>query len=253
MDLPGTRRMAELESSANWQPEKAAPHRKSCMLHDPVNKRSKHLISGFHSRGALPHLKQEGSCYFVTFRLTGTLPKDVLRQLKAEWQSLVPHPPQSLTWRQETGLFEWYSSRLDKYLDAGYGECWLRRPEIAEIVATALQFHAGVRFENHVWCLMPNHVHAVLRPLGDWSLSQILQSWKGYTAREANRILKRTGSPFWQVESFDHCIRDAEDLRRCCEYTIMNPVTAGLCARPEEWRWSSAYSQTARSIPRQAF
>jgi REP element-mobilizing transposase RayT len=217
------------------------------------DRKSEHLVSGFHMRGALPHLKLEGACYFVTFRLTGTLPKEILQQLKAEWKSLVPSSPNSLTWRQQTGLFEWYSSRVDKYLDAGHGECWLRRPEIAEIVATALQFHAGLRFENHVWCVMPNHVHSVLRPMGDWSLSRILQGWKGYTAREANRLLNRTGSPFWQVESFDHCIRDQDDWQRCCQYTIMNPVAAGLCGRPEEWRWSSAYPQTARSTVGQAF
>lgn len=212
-----------------------------------------HLISGFHMRGALPHLKQEGSSYFVTFRLAGTLPKETFQELKAEWKGLLPQPPHNLTWRQQTDLFEWYSTRVDKYLDRGVGECWLRLPEVAEIVAKALQFHEGLRYENQAWCVMPNHVHVVLRPFADWSLSRILQGWKGYTAHEANRILKRTGSPFWQVESFDHCIRDAEDLRRCCEYTIMNPVTAGLCARPEEWHWSSAYPQTARSTVGQAF
>jgi REP element-mobilizing transposase RayT len=209
-------------------------------------RKGEHLISGVHRRGALPHLKQEGSSYFVTFRLAGTLPKEVLLQLKAEWQSLVPQPRHRLTWRQQTALFEWYSERVDKYLDAGHGQCWLRQPEIAGIVAIALQFHRGLRFENHAWCVMPNHIHVVLRPLGEWSLSRILQGWKGYTAREANRILGRTGTPFWQVESFDHCIRDEEDLQRCCQYTIMNPVTAGLCTRPEEWRWSSAYVQPAR-------
>lgn len=217
------------------------------MAKSPVNKaRGERLVSGFHSRGALPHLKQERSSYFVTFRLTGTLPKEVLQRLKAEWESLVPRPPGSLTWQQQTELFEWYSTRVDKYLDAGHGECWLQLPKIAEIVAAALQFHAGLRFENQAWCVMPNHVHAVLCPLGDWTLSQILQGWKGYTARKANLLLGRTGSPFWQVESFDHCNRDEEDRRRCCQYTIMNPVRAGLCARPEEWRWSSEYCQRVR-------
>src|SRR5206468_11945714 len=119
--------------------------------------------------------------------------------------------------------------------------------EIAEIVATALQFHASDRFENHAWCVMPNHVHAVLRPLGNWPLTRILHGWKGYTAWEANRLLARTGSPFWLVESFDHCIRDRDDWLRCCQYTIMNPVAAGLCVRPEDWRWSSAYCPALRT------
>jgi REP element-mobilizing transposase RayT len=87
---------------------------------------------------------------------------------------------------------------------------------------------------------MPNHVHAVLRPRPDWVLSRILQSWKGFTAREANRLLDCTGTAFWQVESFDHVIRDDEDMQRCCHYTTMNPVNAGLCKQPEDWNWSSA-------------
>jgi putative transposase len=72
-------------------------------------------------------------------------------------------------------------------------------------------------------------------------LSAVLKSWKGYTGHEANKILARRGNAFWQIESFDHLIRDDEDLARCCEYTIMNPVNAHLCARPEDWKWSSAY------------
>lgn len=88
---------------------------------------------------------------------------------------------------------------------------------------------------------MPNHVHAVLRPLPGWTLSQILKGWKGYTGREANKILKRTGNPFWQKESYNHLIRDDEDIQRCCHYTLMNPVNAKLCKEPGNWRWSSGY------------
>jgi len=76
-------------------------------------------------------------------------------------------------------------------------------------------------------------------------LSEILKGWKGFSAREANRILKRTGKTFWQVESYNHLIRDDTDLHRCCIYTVMNPVNAGLCQQPEDWKWSSAYRLTA--------
>ena len=88
---------------------------------------------------------------------------------------------------------------------------------------------------------MPNHVHAVLRPLPGWTLSRILKSWKGYTAREANKLLQRTGEQFWQTESFDHLVRNDEDMYRCCNYTTTNPLNARLSARPEEWKWSSVY------------
>ena len=202
------------------------------------------LVSGLHARGVLPHLKREGASYFVTFRLAGTRPKNVLLKFKAEREAIITAAQgarRPLTWHEQEELFRWYSTRVDKYLDSGHGDCWLARPEIAELVAGALRFHAGQRFHLHAWVVMPNHVHAVLRPLPDRPLSGILKSWKGFTAREANRWLKRTGTTFWQVESYDHLIHDDEDLYRCCHYTTMNPVNAHLCKRPEDWPWSSAY------------
>jgi len=89
------------------------------------------------------------------------------------------------------------------------------------------------------WVIMPNHVHLVVRPYPGITLSQILKGWKGFSAREANRILQRQGK-FWQAESYDHLIRDDADLHRCCHYTALNPVNARLCPQPEDWPWSSA-------------
>jgi REP element-mobilizing transposase RayT len=206
------------------------------------------LIAGLHSRDHLPHLKREGGAYFVTFRLAGTLPGDVLLQFKQERTNLIQqaeaarHP---LTWHEQEELFRWYAERVDTYLDAGNGDSFLRRPEIAELVSNALRFFAETRYDLLAWVVMPNHVHVVVHPLNGWSLSQVLKSWKGYTAREANRLLDRTGQTFWQVESYDHLIRDDEDRHRCCQYTSMNPVNARLCAAPEDWPWSSAYRARA--------
>jgi len=201
------------------------------------------LVSGFHARGVLPHLKREGAAYFVTFRLAGTLPAAVLLRMRREREAILQHAlaaRRPLTWHEREELFRWYAGRVDAYLDESRGECHLRQPEIAERIAGTMRFFAGARYELHAWVVMPNHVHAVLRPLAGWSLSRILKGWKGYTAREANRLLNRAGS-FWQVESFDHLVRDDADQHRCCEYTLMNPVHARLCERPEDWRWSSAY------------
>ena len=202
------------------------------------------LVSGFHWRNVLPHLKREGAAYFVAFRLVGTLPREVLLQFKAEREAILRQAlaaKRPLTWHEQEELFRWYSSRVDAYLDAGHGDCWLRKHGIAYLVADAAKFFSGARYELRAWVVMPNHVHAVLRPLPGWTLSQILKNWKGYTAREANKLLRRTGKPFWQTESFDHVIRDDEDMHRCCYYTTMNPVNARLCVRPGDWKWSSAY------------
>ena len=180
----------------------------------------------------------------MTFRLVGTLPREVLLQLKQEREQIIAQAraaKRPLTWHEQEELFRWYSNRVDKYLDAGHGECWLKQPGLADLVAAALRFHQGQRFDLLAWVVMPNHVHAVVHPRPGWTLSKIVQSWKGFTAYEANRILNRVGQTFWQPEAYDHLIRDEEDSHRCCHYTTMNPANAGLCARREDWKWSSLY------------
>jgi REP element-mobilizing transposase RayT len=205
---------------------------------------SDHLVSGLHSRGVLPHLKREGGTYFVTFRQAGSLPRDVLLEFKQEReailnQALVANRP--LTWYQQEELFRWYSDRVDRYLDVGRGECHLRESTFAGVVAAALRFFDGKRYEIHAWVVMLNHVHAVVWPKGPHTLSEILHSWKSFTAHELNKLLPAKVIPFWQNESYDHLIRDDEDLHRCSNYTAMNPVNAGLCAETRLWPWSSAY------------
>lgn len=206
------------------------------------NKR--HLLSGFHSRGVLPHLKREGRRYFVTFRQAGTLPKEVLLRFKQERDTIVQHAraaKRPLTWHEQQELFRWYSSRVDKHLDAGHGICYLRNAELADLVAGAIRFFDGQRYELHAWVVMPNHAHVVVWPMPGHILSEILHSWKSYTSHEINKRLPTKAVPFWQNESYEHLIRDDDDLHRCCHYTHMNPVNAGLCARPEDWKWSSSH------------
>ena len=67
---------------------------------------------------------------------------------------------------------------------------------------------------------------------------------KRHTAREANRILGRTGETFWQAESYgDHWVRDEDEYRRIVAYIESNPVKAGLVERAEDYEWSSACEQ----------
>ncbi len=208
-----------------------------------MNADKRHLISGFHFRGVLPHLKREGGTYFVTFRQDGTLPRDVLARFRQEREAIIQHAiaaKRPLTWHEQQELFHWYSSRVDKFLDAGHGGCHLRDPELAGVVVQAIRFFEGTRYELHAWVVMPHHVHAVVWPLPGFSLSEILHSWKSFTSHEINDRIAAKVVPFWQGESYSHLIRDDDDLHRTCHYTIMNPVNAGLCTRPEDWQWSSA-------------
>jgi REP element-mobilizing transposase RayT len=212
---------------------------------------NRNLVSGLHFRGVLPHLKREGGTYFVVFRQAGTLPKEVLLRFKQEREAIIPQAmaaKRPLSWHEQEELFRWYSNRVDKYLDAGQGTCYLRDPQLARFVAQAIRFFEHQRYELHAWVVMPNHAHVVVRPMPGFTLSDILHSWKSFTSHKINELLPKKVVPFWQAESYEHLIRDDDDLHRCCHYTVMNPVNAGLCARAEDWEWSSVHAAPVSAV-----
>jgi len=130
--------------------------------------------------------------------------------------------------------------KIETYLDAGYGACYLRQWPIAASVENALLHFDGVRYHLRSWVVMPNHIHFLATPLMDYTLSQIMHSLKSYTAQKANRMLGRKGQ-FWMEDYFDRYIRDGVHYKKTIAYIENNPVKAGLCSRPEEWRFSSAW------------
>ena len=87
---------------------------------------------------------------------------------------------------------------------------------------------------------MANHVHILIYPKAE--LPRITRAVKNYSAREANKTLGRSGLPFWKDESYDHWVRDDEELNKIVRYIEFNPVAAGLVTKPEEWRWSSGWA-----------
>jgi putative transposase len=211
------------------------------------------LRSGIHSRGYLPHVKREGATYFVTLRLADSLPKEVLMKFLAEKAERIRRLDLSLACNNglakpkpiehsEEAIEKDYRRKVERYLDKGAGECLLRRPEIAELLAGAFRFFADERYRLDAWVVMPNHAHAVFWPMPNNTVSDIVKSWKQFTATRANRILNRIGTELWQPEPFDHWIRNDEEHDRCCHYVIWNPAKAGLCGKPGDWRWSSAWS-----------
>jgi REP element-mobilizing transposase RayT len=113
------------------------------------------------------------------------------------------------------------------------GPLWLSDPRIAEVVASALLHgdRALNRYQLHAWVVMPNHVYAILNPSGP--MPAVMRWLKGRTARVANRLLERAGTPFWQDESFDCWVRSPDELRYLIGYVEDNPVKAGLVASKE--------------------
>jgi putative transposase len=174
-----------------------------------------------HTRRRLPHVYSPGQWLFITFCLYGAIPP--ARQ----------QPPHKL----ESGLaFAW----MDRYLDTiRSGPMFLARDVVARVVLDSLITGGELHhYEFGPFVIMPNHVHVLLLP--EVSPSHLLKSLKGATAREANRQLGRTGQSFWQRESYDHTVRNAEEWQRIARYIKNNPVRAGLATTPMEYRWSSA-------------
>ncbi|MCB9894250.1 MAG: transposase [Planctomycetes bacterium] len=188
---------------------------------------------GWHSRGYLPHFDGEQVTQAVAFRLADSLPSEVVLRWRDELEVL----PEQQRARE-------LRSRIDKWLDTGYGECLLRDAKIAGIVQSALQHFDGIRYELLNWCVMPNHVHALFTPLPGHALSGIVHSWKSFTAKAINKALGRNGQ-VWMPDYFDRFVRDAEHFGTAMNYIDQNPVRAGLCADPKAWPWGGATSRLA--------
>jgi REP element-mobilizing transposase RayT len=172
--------------------------------------------------GNLPHWRQEGTMYFVTFRLADSMPQEKLNQWIQErelWHKTHRAPYDKRAKQEYARLFP---ERFQKWLDAGYGECILDRREVKSLVENALNHFDGLRYDLDEFCIMPNHVHVLVVPLESYELSEILHSWKSYTSHEINKILKRKGI-VWQKESFDHIVRNAEQLEKFRRYIQENP------------------------------
>ena len=193
----------------------------------------------FTDRRNLPHLRQDGATYFVTFRLNDSLPAQALKDLKIlreEWER--EHPP-SHAEEQLEDIVRTISIRAEEWLDQGHGSCLLAQQALREPLERVLHGKSTLAFELGAYVIMPNHAHALARPLApaDEPLEMITRRWKGASSRGINEVRGESGS-LWFGESHDRIVRDAEHLYRCVQYIGRNPIKAGL-AEGSYARWIS--------------
>ncbi|MEQ1883858.1 MAG: transposase [Bryobacteraceae bacterium] len=179
-------------------------------------------------RRKLSQVYPEGRWLFLTWHLHGSLPHGL-------------YPPQGLPSGRSSydKAFVW----IDRFLDlAQSGPMYLQMESIARLMQDSLQWGAeNGRYELGPYVIMSNHVHALLLP--KTPVPKLIQSLKGFTGKEANRILGRSGGPFWQSETYDHFVRNAAEFDRIRRYIEQNPVKAGLAATASAYRWSSAWRE----------
>jgi putative transposase len=163
-----------------------------------------------------------------------------LRRERRRLEDQAPRPGETAAdrrIREDKRLFLAADRFLDR-ADNGEDPMHLKDPRAAKIVEDAILFGACGRYDLFAWCVMSNHVHALLTPL--WELSRVTRGIKGYTAHRINELQDARGRVFWQDESYDHWSGDEAEMSRIIDDIENNPVAARLCRRPEEWPWSSA-------------
>lgn len=208
----------------------------------------------------LPHYQPIGYTLFITFRLHNSLPIHVIEKLKDEYKTHVKNISAYNSKKEKQKRYsegKWhYFEKFDSNLDLYPNNNWLNDERLARLVYDSILYRDNKEYDLISFTIMPNHVHLVLslikradyslknnnieemigKKQTDSSLYKIMQSLKWYTAKECNKILNRTGQ-FWQHESYDHVVRNEEELNRIIEYVQNNPVKAGLVEKQEDWKW----------------
>jgi REP element-mobilizing transposase RayT len=180
-------------------------------------------------RRKLPHWRQDGCAYFVTFRLGDSIPQHLLREWEAVREGWLLHHPQPWTEAVMAEYHETFTAQMEAYLHAGYGACVLRRREAGAVVADSLECLDRVRYHLGEYVVMPNHVHAILLPIDGFELEQLVGACKGYTSQMINKLLRRRGA-LWADEYCDHIVRHEAEMNRTAAYIRANPTKAGLRA-----------------------
>jgi hypothetical protein len=178
----------------------------------------------------LPHWTSEGAMYHVVFRLADSLPREVVLRIAHQRDEMLADP--KLNSHERAHLEYLLSEEIDQFLDAGSGSCLMRDAAVAEIVANAVTHFDTVRYDLHAWCVMPNHVHLVVKPFSGIGLPKIMHGIKSFSANAINRHLGQHGT-VWQKESYDHIIRNEEEYFNQLAYVANNPIKARL----KDWRW----------------
>jgi REP element-mobilizing transposase RayT len=215
---------------------------------------------GWYRPNRIPHFDTAGIHQLITYRQTDSLPASKRTLLDQELKCV--NPAKHDIERRK---------KIENWLDAGYGSCILRNPQCAKIIVDSWKHGHGKQFNLLAWTVMPNHVHVLIQQHKDHRLSDIVGSWKKFTARKINALnqpsagilgangrsgeqpsregrsldrppSKRKTQPLWQKGYWDRFIRNQAHFESAIDYILNNPVKAGLVQTPTEWPWSGSFA-----------
>jgi putative DNA methylase len=245
------------------------------------------------TRRELPHWYVPGAAHFVTYRIAGTIPFEILVELQNQVKSkLKKGPPKGiLAAEYQRRIHKQVFAAYDRFLDVTCRIDWLAKPEVASVIRENLYHHNGRKYHLLAYCVMPNHVHVLFQPINrsdkqpacrSQSVSDNEPPMAGGTSKllvptDVGETSDRRGplasimhslknytakkvnallgrtGQFWQHKSYDHWARDDDELERIVEYIAWNPVKAGLTREPQEWACCSARDRFLRDGMRSAW
>lgn len=204
------------------------------------------MPDGFYRRH-LPHFDAVNRDVFVTWNLKGALPEAAITRIREERFQITEYlnrlPKDEPGQPERESMLLDHARRLfrisEEFLDhAKEGPLHLADPDLARMVQETILAGANRWYSLFAFVVMPNHVHLLMRP--SVALSRVTMAIKRQSSTLINARMGTVGRALWQDESFDHFPRDAAAFNRIIQYIERNPVVAGLCVRPKDWRFSSA-------------
>ena len=153
----------------------------------------------------------------------------------------MPRPPRI----QPVGAISHITSRGNRRQDIVLDETDATR--FLELVGTVARRN---EWRCHGFCVMPNHYHLVVET-PHANLSTGMHVLNGRYARWFNTRYDLDGHLF-QARFHAVTVESEWHLLELSRYVVLNPVRAGLCTHPADWRWSS-YRASVGSQPAPSF
>ena len=193
----------------------------------------------------LPHIQPIEAIMFVTYSIKFEHPKKFYIDLKRRKENFLKFLKNIQKEDRKEKIYNFNKIQFDitdnflaKYTNSPK---WLNNTQIAGIIKDSLFYKHKKEYNLICYCIMPNHVHILIRPLlktkdKPYSITSIMKNHKSYTAVKSNKVLRRK-EQFWHHGSYDHYIRNEEEFHNVIRYILNNPVKAGLIRNYEDWKF----------------